>query len=97
MYHADPDPSVSFAIERFLHELAVRPKYLHAVGLAVAYINETVVRALDAVHRVAELLRRRRVRIVVAEIGIIGLVAVRAPVAFILPVSASTTATRLLV
>src|SRR5258706_2981139 len=67
-------------IEPFLHELAVRLEYLHAVGLAVAHVDKTVVRALDAVHRVAELLRRRRLRVVVAHGGVVGLVAVRAPV-----------------
>ncbi len=36
-------------------------------------------------HRVAELPGRRRFRVVVAEIGIVGLVAVRAPVAFHFP------------
>src|SRR5258706_1348807 len=68
-------------IEPFLHELAVRLEYLHAVALAVAHVDETVVRALDAMHRVAELLGRRRRRVVVAHGSVVRLVAVRAPVA----------------
>src|SRR5258706_22363 len=68
-------------IEPFLHELAVRLEYLHAVALAVAHVDQAVVRALDAVHRVAELLRRRRLRVVVAHGGVVGLVAVRTPIA----------------
>src|SRR5713101_8344726 len=68
-------------IEPFLHELAVRLEYLHAVALAVAHVDETVVRALDAMHRVAELLSGRRLRVVVAHGSVVRLVAVRAPVA----------------
>ena len=67
--------------ERLLHELAVRLEHLQAVVGAVADIDEPVVRTLDAVHRVAELLRRRRLGIVGAEVGVVRLVAVGAPVA----------------
>src|SRR5262249_17466775 len=42
-------------VECLLHELAVRLKDLQAVVLPVAHVDEAVVRALDAVHRVAEL------------------------------------------
>src|SRR5712691_474218 len=70
-----------FGIEPFLHELAVRLEYLHPVALAVAHVDETVVRALDAMHRVAELLGRRRFRVVVAHGSVVRLVAVRTPVA----------------
>src|SRR6267378_5949804 len=68
-------------VEPFLHELAVRLEYLHAVALAVAHVDEAVVRALDAMHRVAELLGRRRFRVVVAHGSVARLVAVCAPVA----------------
>src|SRR5882762_6037949 len=53
-------------IEPFLHERPVGAEYLHAVALAVAHVDQAVVRAFDAMHRVAELLGRRRFRIVVA-------------------------------
>src|SRR4029077_634991 len=35
-------------IEAFFHELAVRTEYLNAVALAVAHVDQTVVRAFDA-------------------------------------------------
>src|SRR5712692_4486059 len=69
-------------IEPFLHERPVRAEHLHAVALAVAHVDQAVVRAFDAMHRVAELLGRRRFRIVVAQGSVVRLVAVRAPVAF---------------
>src|SRR2546427_9269647 len=69
-------------IEPFLHERPVRAEYLHAVALAVAHVDQTVVRAFDAMHRIAELLGWRRFRIVVAQGSVVGLAAVRAPVAF---------------
>src|SRR5712692_5642268 len=68
-------------IEPFLHELAVRLEYLHAVALAVAHVDQAVVRALDAMHRVAELLGGRRFRVVVPHGSVVRLVAVRTPVA----------------
>src|SRR5262249_11228043 len=52
----------------------------HAIIRAVADIDQAVVRTLDAVHGIAELLCRRRRGIVGAEIGVVGLVAVGAPV-----------------
>src|SRR5262245_60701322 len=69
-------------IERFFHERPVRAEDLDAIGLAVAHIDETVVRAFDAMHGVAKLLRRRRFRVVVAEVPVVGLVPICAPVAF---------------
>ena len=68
-------------VERLLHERAVRLEHLHAVVRAVAHVDQPVVRALDAVHRIAELRGRRRRRIVRAEVGVVRLVAVGAPVA----------------
>src|SRR6266571_2622928 len=67
--------------ERLLDELAVRPEHLQPVVHAVADVQQVVVGEVGAVHRVAELLGRRRVRIVAAEVGVVRLVAVRAPVA----------------
>ena len=51
----------------------------------IADVHQTVVRQVGAVHRRPELLRRRRLRIVAAEIRVVGLVAVGAPVALELP------------
>src|SRR5262249_6007156 len=42
-------------IERLLHERAVRLEHLEAVALPVADVDQPVARALDTVHRVAEL------------------------------------------
>ena len=81
MSQTEPDAERVLGEERFLHELAVRREDLHAVVGAVADVDEAVVRALDAVHRIAELLRGRRLRVVVAEVGVVRLVAVGAPVA----------------
>ena len=81
MSHTEPAPQRVLGVERLLHERAVRLEHLQAVVGAVAHIDQPVVRALDAVHRVAELLRGRRVRIVGTEIGVVRLVAVGAPVA----------------
>ena len=82
--HDVPDRSRAarvLGVERLLHELAVRLEDLQPVVGAVAHVDEPVVRALDAVHRVAELLRGRRRGIVRAEVGVVRLVAVGAPVA----------------
>ncbi len=65
--------------ERFLDERAVGMEHLDAIVHAIADIQQIVVRKHGAVHRIAELLRGRRVRIVRAEVGIAGLVAVSAP------------------
>ena len=65
----------------FLHELAVLREHLHAIVRPVADVDEVVVRELRAVHRRAELLDERRVRVVGARVRVVRLVAVRAPVA----------------
>ena len=67
--------------ERLLHERAVGLEHLDAIVRPVADVDEAVVREVGAVHRRAELLRRRRVRIVRAEVRVVRLVAVGAPVA----------------
>src|SRR5262245_11974698 len=67
--------------ERFLDELAVGLEHLQAVVGAVAHVEEPVVRALDAVYGIAELLRRRIGGLIRAEVLVVGLVAVGAPVA----------------
>src|SRR5215813_12783540 len=51
-------------IERLLDELALGLEHLHAVVLPIAHVDEAVVRPLDAVHGVAELGGRLRLRIV---------------------------------
>src|SRR6185312_17247511 len=67
--------------EHFLHERSVRLEDLDAVVRPIADVDEAVVRQLRAVHRRSELLDRRHLGIVVAEVRVLGLVAVRAPVA----------------
>src|SRR5690606_27783062 len=67
--------------ERFLDERAVAAGHLDAVVWAVTDVDESVVRRLGAVHGIAELLRRRCVGVVRSEVRVVGLVAVRAPVA----------------
>ncbi len=79
-----PDGAVASRVLRdddFLHERAVAREHLNPVVGAVADVHEAVVRDLRAVHRIAELLRRRRLRVVGPQIGVVGLVAVGAPVA----------------
>ena len=69
--------------ERLFHERAVRLEHLNAIVDAVAYVEQPIDRELRAVNRVAELLRGRRSRIVVAEIHVLRLMAVRAPMTFV--------------
>ena len=66
MSQTDPDPSVSLSIEAFLDERAVRLEHLDAIVDAVADVQQPIVRQIGAVHRVPELLRGRRLRIVSA-------------------------------
>ena len=65
----------------FLHELAVLLEHLDTVVRTVADVHEPVARGLRAVHRVPELLGQRRRGVVRRHAGVIGLVAVGAPVA----------------
>ncbi len=65
----------------FLDELSFLREDLDAIVRAVAHVHEAVVGELGAVHRRAELLRERLLRIVAAERRVVRLVAVRAPVA----------------
>ncbi len=55
-------------------------KHLQPIVHAVAHIQQSVLRQIGAVHRVAELLGGRSVGIVWAEVGVVRLAAVRAPV-----------------
>src|SRR5262245_32938577 len=66
--------------EGFVDVRAVRFEHLDAIVDAVADVEQAVVRQIRAVHRVAELLGRRRGRIIGAQRGVIRLRAVRAPV-----------------
>src|SRR5216683_4174415 len=57
---------------------------LDAVVRTVADIEVAVVRKLGAVHWITELLGRRRIGIVGAEVGVVGLLTIGAPVALVL-------------
>src|SRR6202789_1474526 len=65
--------------ERFLDERAIWFENLDAVVDAIADIQQAVVREHGAVYRIAQLLRGRAVRIVGAEVRLVRLVAVSAP------------------
>src|SRR5215510_10655686 len=68
--------------ERFFHKLAVLLKHLDSIVLAVADIDQTILRDRGAAYR-AKLFCRGRIRIVRAEARVIGLLAVGAPVALV--------------
>ena len=59
-------------------------EYLDTIVHAVADIEQAIVRELRAVHRAAELLIDRRVRIVIAGVGVVRLVAIGAPMPLVL-------------
>ena len=84
MSHAEPEPSVRFAMNRFLHEGSVRLEDLDPVVHAVTDIQQAIDGHIRAMHGVAELLGRRRIRVVFSEVGVVGLVPVGAPVALVL-------------
>src|SRR4051812_23933666 len=65
--------------ESFLDESSIRLEHLDAVIDAVANVKLVVIREIRAMNRVAELLGRRRLGIVTANICIVGLVPVSAP------------------
>src|SRR5882672_7816667 len=75
----------SFFDDLLLDEGAVRLEYLDAIVHTIADVEQTVVRKLGAVHRIAELLVDRRVRIVNAHVRIVRLVPVGAPMPLVLP------------
>ena len=66
--------------EDFPHKGAVRAEHLNSVVRAVADVEEAVVRQFGAMDRIAELLRRRCVRIVSGQLTIVRPVAIRAPI-----------------
>ena len=68
-----------FLDDLLLHECAVLFEHLDAVVHAVAHVEQAIVRQLRAVHGIAELLIERRIRIVIAQVGVVRLVAVSAP------------------
>src|SRR6185369_16547051 len=70
--------------ERLFDERAVLAKHLHAIVLAIADVDESVLRDVRAVSDV-ELLRRRRGWIVRGQRIVARLRAVRAPVPLVLP------------
>ena len=70
--------------EGFLDERAIGMEDLNAVVHAIANIQQAVVREHGAMHRIAKLLRGRAIRIVRARVGVVGLVAVSAPMPLVL-------------
>src|SRR6266481_79120 len=70
--------------EGLFDEGAIFLEDLDAVVRTVADVEEAVVGKLGAVHGIAELLGRRRIGIVGAEVGVIGLLTIGAPVALVL-------------
>ncbi len=84
MSQAEPRPTRVLFDEDFLDEGPVRLEHLNAIVDAIANIQQIVVRQLGAMHRIAELLRGRRVGIVGARVGVVGLVAVGAPMPLVL-------------
>src|SRR4029453_3769401 len=67
--------------ELLLDELAFSREDLNPVVNSVADVHQSIFRKLGAVYRVAELLRRRRGRIVRSEIRVVRLVSIGAPIA----------------
>src|SRR6266550_3260326 len=80
-----PIPQRPFFDDLLLDEGAVRLEYLDAIVHTVADVEQAIVRELGAVHRVAELLVDRRVRIVKAHVRVVRLVPVGAPMPLVLP------------
>src|SRR5690348_3566752 len=62
-----------------LHELAVLAEDLDPVVHAIAYVHETIIGRLGAVHRIAELRREGCVRVVRPHVRVLGGVPIRAP------------------
>src|SRR3954470_17885055 len=67
-------------VEPFGHEAAVLLEHLDAVVDAVADIDKAVIGDLDAMHRIAELLRHRRFRIIGGLLVVVRRLAVSPPV-----------------
>ena len=81
MSHTEPSPSVLGAMRFSFTKVPSFSEDLDAVVRPVADVDQAVVGRHGAVHRVAELLGQRRVGIVAAQVRVVGLVAVGAPVA----------------
>src|SRR5437879_10690267 len=71
--------------EGLFDEGAIFLEDLDAVVRTVADIKQALVRKLGAMDRIAELLGRWRIGIVGAEVGVVGLLTIGAPVALVLP------------
>ena len=81
MSQTAPEPFVLCREEAFLDELAFGREDLQAIADAIADVDEPIDGHVGAVHRVVELLRGFRGRVVRRQRRVIRLVAVRAPVA----------------
>src|SRR5262249_12298520 len=81
MSQAEPEPNVFLAKNASFTNVP-SGRNTCTRSLVRSHVDQSVIRPLDTVHRVAELLRRRRFRIVVSEFGIVWPVAVSAPIAF---------------
>ena len=79
-----PEPLRSPREEALVHERPVHLEYLDPIVAAVAHVDQPVGRKADAVHRRAELLRDRRIRIVWTEVRVVGFMAVGAPMPLVL-------------
>src|ERR1019366_6135982 len=69
----------AFGDESFLNKGAVRVEHLDAVIHTVTDIYQAIDGHVGAMHGIAKLLRGRRIRIVVAQVRIVGFVSVGAP------------------
>src|SRR5882762_6667249 len=83
MSQTDPSPRVFVAMKASLTKV---PSFLKTRmrSFGRSDIEEAVVRKLGAVHWITKLLRRRPIGIVGAEVGVIGLLTIGAPVALVL-------------
>ena len=69
---------------RFLHDGSVWLEHLNAVIHAVADAKQGIDRHIGTMHWISELLSRRRIRIVVAEVDVIWFVAISTTVPLVI-------------
>ena len=85
MSQTEPDEARLRLEQDFGHEPAVLAEHLVAIVDTIADVDQAVVGNAHAMHRRAELLRDRRLRIVGAGIGVVRRGPVRTPVPLVLP------------